>query len=236
MMSMDVLAAALALALVHLFGPRLAFLDAVPRSRWLSAAGGISTAYVFVHLLPELAHHQVQAFEKAGAEIFLIALAGLTTFYGLERWVKSHRAAGDPGRELPAASFWLHLSAFAVYNFLIGYLLPERARDDGTGGLAIYAIAMTLHFLTNDRGLHMHYGPSYLREGRWLLAVAPFAGLAAGEVTELSNFAIGAVLAFLGGGVILNAMKEELPEERESRFWAFAAGAAVYAAILFLLV
>jgi hypothetical protein len=56
------------------------------------------------------------------------------------------------------------------------------------------------------------------------------------SVTELSTFAIGRLLAFLGGGVILNVMKEELPEERDSRFWAFAAGAAVYAAFMFLLV
>jgi len=31
-------------------------------------------------------------------------------------------------------------------------------------------------------------------------------------------------------------MKEELPEERQSRFWAFAAGATIYAAVLFFFV
>jgi hypothetical protein len=40
------------------------------------------------------------------------------------------------------------------------------------------------------------------------------------------------VLAFVAGGVILNVLKEELPEERESRFWAFALGAAGYGALL----
>ncbi len=46
---------ALFLAAVHLFSGRLYFLDSVPRSRWLSIAGGVSVAYVFVNLLPELA-------------------------------------------------------------------------------------------------------------------------------------------------------------------------------------
>ena len=59
--------------------------------------------------------------------------------------------------------------------------------------------------------------------------------MAAAALVELPSFAIGGVLAFLGGAVILNVMKEELPEERQSRFWAFAAGAAAYAAVLFLL-
>ena len=235
-MEIAVITAALAMALVHVFSPKLTFLNAIPRSRWLSAAGGISTAYVFVHLLPELAHHQAEAFSGAGAEIFLIALVGLMTFYGLERWAKSHAEADDRHQALPASSFWLHLTAFAIYNLLIGYLLPERLEDDGAGGLAIYAFAMVLHFVVNDRGLYAHYGPRYLKEGRWVLAAAPFAGLALGELTELPPFAIGALLAFLGGGVILNVMKEELPEERQSRFWAFATGAAAYAAVLFFFV
>ena len=236
-----VLLAALAMALVHVLSPRLTFLDEVPRSRWLSAAGGISTAYVFVHLLPELAHHQAETFAgadlaKAEAEVFLVALMGLMTFYGLERWAKSHSAADDPEQAMPPASFRLHLVAFALYNMLVGYLLPERIVDDGYGGLAVYAFAMVLHFVVNDRGLYAHHGARYLTTGRWVLAAAPFAGLAVAAAIELPEFVLALVLAFLGGGVILNVMKEELPEKRQSRFWAFAVGAAAYAALLFFFV
>ncbi len=46
------------LAAVHLFSGRMRFLDVSPRSRWLSAAGGVSVAYVFVHLMPDLAEEQ----------------------------------------------------------------------------------------------------------------------------------------------------------------------------------
>lgn len=44
--------------------------------------------------------------------------------------------------------------------------------------------------------------------------------------------ALAVLIAFLAGGVVLNVLKEELPEERESRFWAFAIGTALYAALL----
>ena len=47
-----------ALGLVHLGAGKLRFLDSVPRSRWLSFASGISVAYVFAHLLPEVAEGQ----------------------------------------------------------------------------------------------------------------------------------------------------------------------------------
>jgi hypothetical protein len=58
----------------------------------------------------------------------VVALTGLMTFYGLERWAKSHTGADDPDTDLPAFAFWLHLGAFALYNSLIGYLCPNGFR------------------------------------------------------------------------------------------------------------
>ena len=58
--------------------------------------------------------------------------------------------------------------------------------------------------------------------GGWLL----------GWLTEVPPLALAAVTAFLAGGVILNVMKEELPEERQSRFSAFLLGAAGYGLLL----
>jgi zinc transporter ZupT len=45
---------------------------------------------------------------------------------------------------------------------------------------------------------------------------------------------IGLLFAFLAGGIVLNVLKEELPEDRESQFWAFVVGAAVYSAVLLI--
>ncbi len=68
--------------------------------------------------------------------------------------------------------------------------------------------------------------------GRWLLAGSVVVGYAAGLRFELPRAAIDVLVAFLAGGVILNVLKEEVPAERQSRFWAFAAGTAAYAALL----
>ena len=46
---------------------------------------------------------------------------------------------------------------------------------------------------------------------------------------------LAVLFAFLAGGVILNVIKEELPEEQESLFWAFALGAALYTVLLLAL-
>lgn len=230
---------ALVFALVHLLGARLRFLGGVPRSLWLSTAGGVSVAYVFVHLLPELAAHQARAVDAqatlaADRGLYLLALAGLALFYGLERLVRqSARAARQRGEPscASAPAFWLHLGSFALYNLLVGYLLLHREESDARG-LAIYAVAMALHFVVNDQGLRQMHGATYDQQGRWLLAAAPLAGWLLGLWVRLPPAALAAAFAVLAGSVLLNVLKEELPEERESRFWAFAAGAAAYAALL----
>jgi len=234
---------AIGLALVHIFAGKLRFLSNVPRSRWLSIAGGVSVAYVFVHILPDLSEHQ-ESIERAGGlgiaylehHVYLVALLGLTVFYGLERVAESSRQRSRKEGKVDATSaevFWLHIASFAVYNALIGYLLLHRA-EPGLWNLFFFCFALGLHFVVNDYGLREHHKGAYHQIGRWILAAAVMAGWVIGLGTEIPEAAIAVLFAFLAGGVVLNVLKEELPEERESRFWAFATGAGVYAAILIL--
>lgn len=220
------------LAILHIGAGQMRFLEATPRSRWLSAGGGISVAYVFVHLLPELARGQ-QAVEAEGAvgfvedHVYIVALLGLALFYGVE--LAARRGHPRPGpAKMP---FVLSMSSFAVYNAIIGYLLVHR-EDDTTRALAFFALAIGLHFVVNDHALRERHGQAYHRFGRWLLVGALAGGWLIAQLAELSEPAIGLLVAFLAGGVILNVMKEELPEERQSSFTAFAAAAAAYTVLL----
>ncbi|WP_404458429.1 hypothetical protein [Oceanobacillus kapialis] len=43
---------------VHFFSKSMKFIKDTPRSRFLSIAGGIAVAYVFIYLLPELNRRQ----------------------------------------------------------------------------------------------------------------------------------------------------------------------------------
>lgn len=225
---------------VHLTIDRLHVLDTVPRSRWLSGAGGVAVAYVFLHVLPELAAHGETLAGLAGGSllageqiVYTVALAGLAAFYGLERAIKQARRRGGDGA--PAGPVYrLHLASFAVYNALVGYLLVHR-EESGWVSLGLYALAMALHFVTTDFGLLEDHRQRWRRGGRWLLAAAVAAGWLLGAVTAVPEAGVALLFAFLAGGVVLNVLKEELPEERQSRFGAFAAGAAGYAALLLAL-
>ncbi|MGM9500635.1 hypothetical protein [Desertifilum tharense] len=234
---------AIGLAWIHILASRMRFLDTLPRSRWLSLAGGASVAYVFVHIFPELSKGQ-QTLESVSYaalgflehHVYLVALGGFSVFYGLERLAarsRQYNQKSGMGNFTTLEVFWLHIASFAAYNALIGYLLLHREEANGLG-LLFFAIAMALHFIVNDRGLSQHHKHSYQKVGRWLLASAILVGWALGYATEIPQAGIALLFAFLAGGIILNVLKEELPEERESRFWAFILGAFVYAAILLI--
>lgn len=93
-------------------------------------------------------------------------------------------------------------------------------------------MATALHFVTSDYGLREDHKHRYDRKGRWMTAAAVLAGWVLGAVTEVPQVVVGLLFAFLAGGVVLNVLKEELPEERQSNFGAFAFGTAGYALIL----
>ena len=239
-----VLAPALAvgLAAVHLLAGRLWILDGVPRSRALSFAGGVSVAYVFVHLFPEVQAAGADIAESefgplalfAEHHVYLVSLTGFVLFYGLERVAQeTGDGSNADGDSSSAGAFWLHVGSFGAYNALVGYLLLHR-EEGGLVNLLFFFVAMALHFVVNDHGLREHHGSLYRRRGRWVLAGAVLVGTGVALVVSVPEGILAVLFAFLAGSVVLNVIKEELPEERESRFPAFVAGTAGYAALLLL--
>ena len=235
-----VAASALALAAVHASAGKLRF-RSIPRSYWLSGAGGVSVAYVFVHVLPELDAGQA-AIERSVLgflehHVYLLALSGFALFYGVERLAQrsTDDREGDERADLENSDgvFWVHVGSFAAYNLIIGYLLVHRERP-GLDSLLFYAFAVGLHFVVNDHGLRDHHHDAYDRVGRWVLAAAVLAGVGVGLLTSVEEPLVMSLFAFLAGGIILNVIKEELPKERRSNFWAFGVGTAGYAALLLL--
>ena len=234
---MNTLISAIVLATTHLFAGKLRFLKHTPRSRGFSFGSGVSVAYVFIHILPELSQAQMKLQSSLNMvwsflehHVYIVALLGLTVFYGLERFAKTliHRneIIGHT-RDI----FWLHIAAFGIYNILIGYLIGQEEKSD-IRDLLLFCLAMALHFVVNDHGLRQHHKRIYDRIGRWVLSIAIILGWFLGSVTEINQGIVAVLFAFLAGGIVLNVLKEELPGERESCFWSFACGTLIYTVLL----
>lgn len=241
------LLAALSLALVHVLAlPLLERLEDLPgrvRRRLLSASAGMSVAYVFIDVLPELAMQHRRVTEAAGPEgllfaeqrVYIVALLSFVLFYGLDQLVLPRRA----GHEAPGAShdeaplFPAYLLAFGGYSLLIGYLLVERA-EEGAEALAMYTLAMAVHFVIVAHGLSERFLRPYAGWGRWVLAASVLAGWALGTTTRISEVTFARIFAVLAGGVVITSVQRELLGDQRGHFWPFVLGALVFAAALML--
>lgn len=230
------------LVAVHLFSVKLRFLEVIPRSRWLSFAGGVSIALVFFEILPELSRSQEivtqtvgDAFSLIENHIYIVAAFGLAVFYGVERIVKVSRANRREAGEEDATgdyAFWLSMSVFSIKNLIVGYLILREPRP--LQGLVLFVTAIALEFLLTDRGLHEDHKANYDRIGRWILIAAVSFGWIIGYFAEIPRIWLAILSSFLAGAILLTAIKEELPEQRQSRFWAFALGLGIYGALLLI--
>jgi len=162
-----------------------------------------------------------------------VALIGLTTFYAVDRAVKtSRRRQRQAGlREEPSEGiFGLTLAVFAAKNAIVGYLLSSESWTSRR--LALFLTAIGLEFLLSDRALHQDHQHRYDQYGRWVLAIAIVAGYVVGTVVSVPPLGYAMLSGFLAGAIILTHLKEELPDERQSSVTAFVAGIVVYSLLV----
>ena len=239
--------AAAVFAAVFLFGSNV--LIPAPlrahRRKLLSFGAGVTIAYVFVHLLPELeaarealVHNETRmALPIFAFRVYLAALIGFMAFYALGQMIaKAHGPAGAETtvHEENRLHRAVHTGGFLVYVWLVGYL-AVRGFEAGTTPIALYAAALGLHFLSLDFSFFREYGAWYGRKVRYAFVLAPLAGWAAGMFVEFSPFFTAALLGFISGGIILNATVSELPKENEGRPLYFLLGGAFYTVLLIVL-
>lgn len=241
------LAITAALVVLHLAAPRIRKLPFVPESATGSFAGGLAVAYVFLHLLPEVAagneaigealNNVLQPTPLLDLGIFVVALLGFVAFFGLQRLADKEGATRGSGRQPTGgasnpAVYRLHLGSFMIYNALITYTMPLRVRT-GLAFALLFTIAMGLHFVLTDRELDERYPSRFGGRGRLLLAGALVAGWALAAVfAPTSSLLVALLTALLAGSILLNVFKDEIPSGTRTSFPWFVTGLTVYAVLL----
>jgi hypothetical protein len=128
-------------------------------------------------------------------------------------------------------AFKISITGFAAYVALMAYLLVHNL-EDTPRSVALFAIAIAVHFLGVDRALHEEYGRAYERIGRYVLAAMSLLGWGVGMLVTLPRSILACVVAFISGAVIMNSSVTELPTESNGRFLPFMFGGLVYGLIL----
>lgn len=231
--------AAMAFAGTFAFGRRIHPLRAlsIDRRSMISFCGGMASAYVFVHVMPELDHARSEFVTAAGTVVLpndgllihYLALVGFLVFYALDHLRPSDESAVSPGA--PERAFKLHIGGLSVYVWLLGYLLVHNPEESPTA-IALYAIAISVHLLATDHDLRQEYGKVYDRHGRYVLAAMALLGWGSGMLVHLPEVIVPMILAFVSGGIIVNSLIMELPTEKDGRFKPFILGGLVYGIVL----
>ena len=235
---------AIALALVHAFATRLPIFHIIPRFRWTSFAGGVSLSYVFLEIFPELSHAQeelqhsdiilVQYLEN---HVYILALIGLLVFYILNFLALRTKLLKQSKSEIAhddSTVFWIHIGAFSLLNVIFGYLL-QNLSEHGLIACILFFIAVALHFFIIDDNLREHHKSLYDRFGRWILVGAIVLGTVIGQVAHLNEAGVAIVWSFLAGSIILNVLKRELPDEKETCIKSFIGGTVLFSILVLLM-
>lgn len=230
--------AALVFAAAFLLGDRFRLFRSLFKSprTLISLGAGMSVAYVFLHLMPEL-HEARSTFVDSvsmtlryeGMSIYFFSLLGFLAYYGLTHI--SARFKDSAQTNEACLAFKLQIGGYAAYIWLMSYLLVHNLTP-GHGFTTMYAVAMTFHFLALDYNLRHEYATWYLKSGRFVLASAVFLGWAIGQLYAIPHYILALLVAFISGAIIMTSTVMELSSGEDSQYLPFASGAIIYGLIL----
>ncbi len=229
------IALAASLAVAHLTASKVAAWPQKTQDSLASVGGGVAIAYVFVHLMPELATGGKELSDAnvvpfaptpvAEATLFLVALIGLVIYFALD--VRS-----DEGRLSTKRAFRIHLVSFAVISGLYAYTMPSLVSTGWDYAVLLTSVVFA-HTLLADRALARAHPHQFNYETRWVGIVAIVLGLAAAYfLPPASDVALAIATAFLGGSLLMTTFREELPAASRARLPWFLLGTAVMTGLL----
>lgn len=216
-------------ALVHLFAERLRSVSQSKQSIFLSFGGGVAISYVFIDILPKIGDSDEIVKSLIGGaypflerHAYIMALAGFLMFFSVDRMTTE----SGPGR-----TFYLSMASYAIFNFLVGYAVVDPNNNE-VKPLALFSFAIALHYFTNDYSLSETHGIEYGHLEKWVLIISLYLGWFAGFLFVLPVLAIALISAFIGGGVIMNVIRHELPGKNNNNLNAFLLASLFYTIVL----
>lgn len=229
------------ICLIHINAHRLFYFKSIHKKFWISFFGGISVAYVFVHIFPELATGQnyIKNLDEPllkffDYHIYLISLMGFLIFYGIEHYAYKSKQNNSYHNQLDNTEnhiYYIHSLLYFLFNFLIAYIIADE-EFSSIIQLLLFWFAMFTHLLIVDYNSFEYHRLLYKKYTRWCFAAASISGWFIGVLLYVNHTVMLILFAFLSGGIILNIIREEIPEQRQSNYWGFFCGAIVYSLIL----
>lgn len=194
----------------------------------------MAIAYIFLTLLPEIdiAH------EWLGEHIHLVTLVSFLVFYVIELLLIAHIRGTRLGTRLhdhvstpTTRAFWFHIGIMWVYIWMIVFAMPDQKADNLF--FAVFgSLTIALHLVYKDYVMRSHHDDHYQTSGRYLLSLAPIAGLLAHRIFEPTEVVLDVFVAVLAGVILQGVFREELPTVDGVKMGWLIAGAGIFTLLI----
>jgi hypothetical protein len=211
----EILLVALILVAAHLIAPRVKGLIKHPE-RQQALGGGLSVAYVFLHLIPSLD----AADGVVGPRIYFIGLLGFVAFYGLD-------VMFQPPKHTHPTKYHAYLSTFFVYDGLLIFTLGLNLPPTPVLTL-VFGLSVALDVLNTDLEMQDEYGERFVKWGRWLLIAGVAIGYGLNLVRRPHPVVVDLLTAALAGFMIFHTNNGVFPVSRNKKFPWFLAGVLAF--------
>jgi zinc transporter ZupT len=190
----------------------------------ISLAAGVSIAYFFLVLFPELT-----TFTNHSSILFTISLLGFAIFHIAEKHVYQHRSKKKILHEMKE----IHGTAFFFYHFMLGMTIVYISKISFTKGI-LFFIPIWFHSFVSSISLsEIHHHLKSKLHMKIILSSASILGISLGLVYTLPEFIQGSILAFIIGALLYIIVRDLIPKERTGHVTYFILG--IILMILFIL-
>jgi hypothetical protein len=228
------------LCIAHYLSPQLKRITWITQGQLISFAAGVTAAYVFLHMLPELVESRDNlrnilnghGWDQQMIDLFVyfLALMGFEVYYLL-----SYMGDRAKWREDGSVNtlFKYAIGFYFIYNFLITYTLLLRI-ETGVVYAILFSLAIGLHFILTDRQMRRTYPHLFTLQFRIILLIALVVGFLASLFFPMSAFITSLFIAFLSGAILCVSFTEQSAITKQTSLPSFVVGSLVMSVILAL--
>ena len=214
------------LVFIHFYNNEIAHFCHKYKERIISFGGGVSIAYLFLLLFPEL----YKANGATSSLSFIALLLGFSIFHIAEKHVYQHKSKKRILKELKE----VHSIAFFIYHFLLGITIFYFANISIEIGL-LFFIPIFFHSAVSNISLsELHHHIKEKIEYRIILALSPVLGILLAEFLNIPTNIFNTILGLVIGALLYVIIRDTLPKGKQGDIHYFIAGTIFMLLLLFI--
>ena len=200
------------------------FLRSQFKQRLVSFAAGVSVAYIFLHLFPQIYFSLFSSNLSIKNVTFFSMLIGFVSYHLIEKWIY-HHAKRD---EIVAEIEQQHVLTLFFYHFVIGIVFISLLKNNRVDGL-LYFIPISLHVLINALP-HSHRFEK--KSVRAFFVSAPILGAILASLVTIPEVLDLMLLVMIAGILLFVEAREIAPSKRSESISFFLLGVITFVIVI----